>query len=233
MKSSFRGAAALAAAAALCACDVSINGGNEGNGGNAAAAAQPASKRYVNSRDKAGSDALRRNYVDFSFDYPGHWQETPQPTDGTAANYVRVAAPSIHGYVPYAVHVGFAAAEGTPEEARAALERLTPDFARDFGRGFDNYQIVSMGPGRVGRYDSFGWRFTASAPPQKGEPGATVYGRGDIVLPPGATRGVMIITVATDRAQDVSGPQDIGEGGPVKAIFDSLEVAGSGGAATP
>ena len=225
MKRIIGGGAVLAAAAALAACDVSVGVGNDGKSDDRAATA-PANKRYVNSLDKAGSDALRHNYVDFAFDYPGHWQETPQPADGTAANFVRVAAPSVHGYVPFAVHVGFAAAGGTPEQARATLERLTPDLANDFARGFDNYRIVSMGPEQVGRYPSFGWRFTASAPPQKGEPGATIYGRGDIVLPPGAIRGVTIITVATDRAQDVRGPQEVGESGPVKAIFDSLEIGG-------
>lgn len=231
MKRIIGGSAALAAAAALGACDVSVGVGNDGKSGNEAAEAAPATKRFVNSRDKAASDALRQNYVNFAFDYPGHWQETPQPTDGTAANFVRVAAPSVHGYVPYAVHVGFAAAGGSPEEARATLERMTPDFANDFARGFDNYRIVSTGPDQVGRHPSFGWRFTASAPPQKGEPGATVYGRGDIVLPPGAIRGVMIVTVATDRARDVRSPQDVGESGPVKAIFDSLELGG--GTAAP
>lgn len=220
MKTSFGFAAAVTVAAALCACDVSV-GGNDGNASNASAAA---TKRYVNSREKALSDALRTNYVDFAFDYPGHWQETPQPTDGTAANYVRVAAPSIHGYVPYAFHVGFAAAPGTHDEARATLEGMVPQFANDFGQGFENYRIISTGAERVGRYDSFGWRFTATGAAQKGEPGATIHGRGDIVLPPGANRGVMIISIATDRAQDIRGAEDVGESGPLKSIFDSLEI---------
>ena len=229
MRGTILAAAAIAACGLLSACDVSFNvGGNDTN--TAAAAAQPATKRFVNSRDKATSDALRQHYVDFSFDYPGNWRETPEPTDGSAENYVRVAAPANHGYVPYAFHVGYAFASGNAAEDAAAFERALPDIARDFGRTFENYRVVSTGPEQVGRHATHGWRFTATGPAQNGEPAAQIFGRGDIIVPPGATRGVLVVSVATDRAEGMTGADQVGESGPLKAIFDSFELAGAEGA---
>jgi hypothetical protein len=215
-------AAALAALATLAACDASFSLGNDGNGNSAEA--PPATKHFVNSRENARSEALREAYIDFTFDYPGNWSETPQPTDGTAQNYVRVAAPAVHGYTPYAFHVGYASGSGNAEEDRATMEPFTQQIAEQFGRSMENYRIVSVGPDRVGQYDSFAWRFTATGPGQNGEPPAEIYGRGDIVLPPGSTRGVALISLATDRAQAVRRAEEVGESGPLKEIMDSLRL---------
>ena len=218
-------AAAVAALAGLAACDVSFNvGGNDGEAAKSEQAAAP--KQFTNSRDNARSDALRQSYVDFTFAYPGNWTETPQPTDGTAQNYVRVAAPMIHGYTPYAFHVGFASGSGDAEADRASMAAFTQDLARSFGEGLEGYRIVSVGPEKVGQYDSFAWRFTATGPAENGEPAAQIFGRGDIVLPPGWTRGVTIVSLATDRAQTVTRAEEVGESGPLKDIFDSLRLSG-------
>lgn len=228
MKFSARLAAVLAFGAALSACDASFsigNGSNRSAGGNEAApAAPPATRHFVNARANAASEELRRNYVDFSFDYPGLWQVTPQRTDGTASNFVRVAAPENHGYTPYAFHVGWAAGSGDPAEDEATFTRLLPEFARDFGRSMQDYRIVSTGRDRIGRYESYGWRFTAAGPAQRGEPGARIYGRGDIVVPPGQSRGVMIVTLATDRSPDIRRADDIAANASIRAVFESFRL---------
>jgi hypothetical protein len=212
--------------AMLAACNVSI--GNQAAGNQSTAAS--GTTHFVNGPGNARSTALRDHYADFSFDYPARWSVTPQPTDGTAQNYVRVAAPLAMGYEPYAVMVGFAFGSGDAARDRASIENGTLDLAGRFGSSFEEYRIVSAGPARVGPYESYGWRFTASAPGlREGEPRVAVYGRGDIVLPPGATRGITLVTLATSRAEDVHGAADVGEAGVLKTVLDSFRVGGGEG----
>jgi hypothetical protein len=219
---------AVLGVAMLAACNVSIGNNQAANDQGVAA---PANTHFVNSRDNARSAALREHYADFSFDYPTRWSVSPQPTDGTAQNYVRVAAPMIMGYEPYAVMVGFAYGTGDAARDRASIEAGTLDLAGRFGRSFEEYRIVSAGPATVGPYDSHGWRFTASAPGlREGEPRVQVYGRGDIVLPPDATKGITLVTLATSRADDVRGPAEVGETGVLKAVLDSFRLGGAQGA---
>ena len=205
--------------AMLAACGA----GNDRNG----SAAASDIVHFVNSPDNARSMALRDFYVDFSFDYPARWSVTPQPLDGTAQNYVRVAAPMVNGYEPYAFLVGYASGTGNAASDRASLPTATLDLATRFGAGLQEYRIVSSGPGRIAGYDSYGWRFTASAPGISGEPRVQIYGRGDLILPPGATRGVVLVTLATSRAGDVHNAAEVGERGPLKAILDSFRLARS------
>jgi hypothetical protein len=221
-----RGICALAGVMVLAACNVSVS-----EGGNAASqAAASGTTHFVNSRENARSPALRDHYADFSFDYPARWSVTPQPTDGTAQNYVRVAAPAIMGYAPYVVTVGYAYGTGDAEHDRASLESGTLDLAGRFGADLEDYRIVSAGPARIGAYDSYGWRFTASAPGARPEePRVQIFGRGDIVLPPGATRGITLVTIATARAADVRGAADVGEAGTLKTVLDSVRLGTGGG----
>jgi hypothetical protein len=219
-------AAALAAIATLGACGGS---GGSGGGNGAATAKAPATgtRHFVNSRENARSAALRENYADFSFDYPAGWSITPQQTDGTAQNYVRIAAPMINGYEPFAVHVGYASGTGDAAADRRTIESGTRQFAQQFGASFQDYRIVSVGPQRLGTHDGHGWRFTAVAPGIAGGAPVQVYGRGDIILPPGATRGVTIITLATSRTDEVASAEQLGEAGTLKALYDSFRLGAS------
>lgn len=238
---------AVTMAAALAGCEVSFNSGNNASGGDAPGAGaggaqdgnaaapfsgstRPATTRFVNSRANARSEALRRHYVDFSFDYPSHWVITPQPTDGSGSNYVRVAAPAIDNYEPFAFHVGHAYGSGNAESDRHDLQATLPRIAQQFGSTIPDYRITSMGPDRVGGYDSWNWRFSATAPSIGGSAAAQVYGRGDIILPPGATRGVLLLTLVTDRTNEVRSPAEVGEAGTVRAIFDSFRLGEAGAA---
>ncbi len=224
--------AAAALLAALAACEFSIGGDGNGStngsvpaGGSAGA---PMTTRFVNSPENARSDPLRQNYVDFSFEYPSNWTVTPQPTDGSARNFVRVAAPFIDGYEPFAFHVGYAYGSGNAETDRRDLEQALPQIAQQFGTTMPEYRITSIGGDRVGEYDSFNWRFSASAPGINGGAPARIWGRGDIILPPGATRGVLILSLVTDRTNEVDDPSDVGESGTLKAVYDSFRLGSSG-----
>ncbi len=234
---------AAAMATMLAGCEVSFNSGNNGSAGggsdNAAArsgnAAAPfagstrgAARRFVNSPENATSPALRQHYVDFSFDYPSNWVITPQPADGSASNYVRVAAPMIDNYEPFAFHVGHSYGSGNAETDARDLEAALPNLARQFGSTIPDYWVTSMGRDRVGAYDSWTWRFSATAPSIRGSQPARVYGRGDLILPPGATKGVLLMTLVTDRTDEVSSPAEVGETGTIKAIFDSFRLGPSG-----
>ena len=224
--------AASAALAALAACDFSVGTGTGGNnsagnsagGAGAAAKAAPAMTRFVNSRENARSDTLRQHYVDFSFDYPSDWTVSPQRTDGTAQNYVRVASPPIDGFEAYAVHVGSAYGSGDAERDARDFEQALPGIAQQFGSTMPNYQMASIGRARVASYDTHNWRFSAEAPNPKGGEPVRIYGRGDIILPPGATRGVLMITLATSRSDEVRRPEDVGETGTLKAVYDSFRL---------
>lgn len=225
--------AALPAAAllALPGCDVSFNVGNNSSAtsGSQSEAPAPTTRRFVNSMQHARSEVLRRHYVDFSFDYPAGWSMTAQPTDGSAVNYVRVAAPPIDGYEPFAVHVGYAYGTGDAASDRASMERALPQIAEDFGRSMPDYRIVAMGPEQVGGQPTLGWRFTATGPGVKGGAPAQIYGRGDILLPPGATRGVTLVSMASSRTEEVRDAGQVGETGTLQAILDSFAL----GAAQP
>ena len=196
-------------------------------------AAASGNVHFVNSPDNARSMALRDNYVDFSFDYPAGWSVTPQPFDGTAQNYVRVAAPMVDGYEPYAFLVGYASGTGNAARDGASLPAATRDLAAHFGASLQDYRIVSTGPARVGARPSYGWRFTASGPSAAGEPPVQIFGRGDLILPPGATRGVVLVTIATSRAGDVHGAPEVGEHGVLKALLDSFRLVSREQAPSP
>jgi hypothetical protein len=211
----------VAVASVFLAMLAACHGGNDRND----AAAASGTAHFANSPENARSIALRDAYVDFSFDYPAGWSVTPQPLDGTAQNYVRVAAPMVNGYEPYAFLVGYASGTGNAGRDRASLPAATLDLATRFGAGLQDYQIASSGPGRVAGYDSYGWRFTANGPSAEGQPPVRIYGRGDLILPPGASRGVVLVTLATSRAGDVHGAAEVGERGALKAILDSFRLA--------
>jgi hypothetical protein len=210
----------------LAACNFPIGNGSNGNAGSTATApAQP--KHYVNDRSRATTPLLRENYVDFSFDYPERWTMTPQGNAGTDGNFVRVAAPAVNGFEPFAVHFGTFAGSGDAEADRRNMEAGAPQFAGQFGSSLSNYQLVSVGPSTVGPYRAYGWRFTATAPGPNGGPTVRIFGRGDFVLPPGATHGLTIVSLVTDRTTETQSAQQVGESGTLKAVFDSLQIGGA------
>jgi hypothetical protein len=205
---------------ALGGCEVKFgSGGNDSN--EVEAKAGPAMTRFVNSRANARSELLQRHYVDFSFDYPADWQVAPQTAGDQASNYVNLTAPTVRGRIPYAVNVGYAFGTGNAESDRREMARALPDIARQFGESWADYRITSVGEDRIGSHDSHSWRFSARTTDAAA---SQVYGRGDIILPPGATRGVLILSLVTEAASEVRSPADVGESGPIEAIHDSFRL---------
>ena len=205
--------------AALGGCDANGNGVGDDR---ASEPALPAMNRFVNSRANARSEALQLHYVDFSFEYPADWQMAKQTPGDQARNYVNLIAAAPPGRrVPYAINFGHAFGTGNAESDRVGMAQALPAIAQRFGQGWTDYRITSTGEGRVGRYPSYNWRFSARTSDAGAVP---VYGRGDIVLPAGSTRGLLIVSLATG-ASEVRSPIEVGESGPIKAIHDSLELA--------
>ena len=196
---------------------------------NQAPVTPPETVHFVNSPANALSEGLRRFYVDFAFDYPSSWAVTPPRTDGRERNFVRVAAPAIDGYEPYSFLVGSASGSGDVERDRREGDAALPTIARGYGAGLENYRVASMGRARVGPYESWNWRFSGTSPGADGGRPARIVGRGDIVLPPGASRGVLIVSFITDRAGETSGPDQVGESGTLKAVYDSFRLQEAGG----
>jgi hypothetical protein len=221
---------AILSAAALAGCgNPSGRAADDTENGAAASSTPPPfnggrANRFVNSRENARSDRLRRYYTDFSFNFPSHWMITRQPTDGTAVNYVRVTAYPVDGYEPFSVNVGSVSGTGDGEADRRELERQLPEAARRLGATIPNYRITYMGPQRVGLYPSIGWRWEANAPGTNGSRPTKIYGRNDMVLLPGATAGISISTFVTDRTPEAAGQAQTGESPTIAAIFDSLRI---------
>ena len=183
---------------------------------------------FVNTRQNALSVNLRRFYVDFSFDYPSDWIVTQPRTDGTERNFVRVVAPPAEGFEPVAVHVGLATGSGDAERDRRDIERALPSVAEQFGSSMDGYRVASVGRDRVGPYESWNWRFSAAGPAVGRRP-TRMNGRGDIILPPGADRGVLIISLLTGPAGEIPTPDAVGGTGALKGVYDSFRLGGSNG----
>jgi hypothetical protein len=221
---------AAALVAALGGCDASPGNRTEAGTNEAANQAEeaPAMVRFVNSRQNALSANLRAFYSDFAFDYPATWTVTPPRTDGTERNFVRVAAPPIDGYEPFSVVVGFATGSGDADRDRQEFDRSLPGVAERFGSTLENYRLATVGRSRVGPYESWIWRFAATAPGAGGGPPVRLTGRGDIILPPGASRGVLIVALVTDRTDEAPTPEQVGETGTLKAVYDSFRVGGAG-----
>ena len=217
---------ALTLLAAVGGCQGS-SGDADANAANAAAEEAPATVRFVNSRQNALSDNLRRAYVDFAFDYPSAWAVTPPRTDGTERNFVRIAAPRVDGEEPAFVTIGSAVGSGDAEKDRRDIEQALPAIAQQFGAGLDDYRVASVGRDRVGPHDSWTWRFSGTRAGVDGGQPARISGRGDIVLPPGATRGVLIVSLVADRSAEANTPEQVGETGALKGIYDSFRLGPS------
>jgi hypothetical protein len=232
------------AAAALSACEFSVGTGNNSGGdakaernesggaGNQSEAAEEEMRRFVNSRDYAINERLRERYIDFSFEYPRSWARARQDPPERESNFVLIRAPRRNGSDTTNVAFGTAGFNNAESATDEEFEQLMQQLGRDMGRQFDNFRLVSYGRQRLGRHDTWGWRFSADIPrPGGGEP-VRAHGRGDIYLPEGQSHGLYVLTITTDAAEDFPAAREVGESGDLRRIFDSLsfgEGRGSGG----
>ncbi|HEX8422265.1 MAG TPA: hypothetical protein VF634_02585 [Pyrinomonadaceae bacterium] len=187
---------------------------------NAPAATKSANtKQYVNSR--AGrSGKLADNFVDFSFYYPDKWELDDDP----APNFVRVERKLTDDdgtSTQENFAVGWISATGTAID-KQLMPKLATQFNQQFASQFPNYKKVSEGETRVGPYDGYEFRFTAE------QNNVSFWGRVVMLPPPsGQTKGVALVMIASDRAPELSGVEDIGEKGELPVILESFRF-GSG-----
>ena len=177
-------------------------------------------KQYVNSR--AGrSGKLADNFVDFSFYYPDNWEVDDDP----APNFVRVERKLVDddggNFTQENFAVGWVSATGTALD-KQLMPKLATQFNTQFAAQFPNYKKVSEGETKIGPYDGYEFRFTA----EKND--VNFWGRVAMLPPPsGQTKGVALVMIASDRAPELTGVEDVGEKGELPVILESFRF-GSG-----
>ncbi|HEX8130016.1 MAG TPA: hypothetical protein VF527_13015 [Pyrinomonadaceae bacterium] len=188
---------------------------------NVAAPTQTANtKQYVNSR-QGRTGNLADNFVDFSFYYPDNWDIDPNP----APNFVRVER-KLTGddgnFTQENFAVGWVSATGTALD-KQLMPQLATQFNTQFAAQFPNYKKVSEGETKIGSYEGYEFRFTAE------KNNVNFWGRVAMLPPPvGQKKGVALVMIASDRAPELSGVEDVGEKGELPVILESFRF-GSGG----
>lgn len=177
-------------------------------------------KQYVNSRE-GRTGKLAENFVDFSFYYPDNWELDDDP----APNFVRVERKLVEdnggNFTQENFAVGWVSATGTALD-KQLMPKLAAQFNTQFAAQFPNYKKVSEGETKIGPYDGYEFRFTAR------QNNVDFWGRVAILPPPsGQTKGVALVMIASDRAPELSGVEDVGEKGELPVVLESFRF-GSG-----
>ncbi len=172
-------------------------------------------KQYVNSRE-GRSGKLAENFIDFSFYYPDNWELDDDP----APNFVRVERKMVDddggNFTQENFAVGWVSATGTAVD-KQLMPKLAAQFNTQFAAQFPNYQKVSEGETRIGPYDGYEFRFTAE------KNNVDFWGRVVMLPPPaGQKRGVALVMIASDRAPELSGVEDVGAKGELPVILESF-----------
>ncbi|HZH32668.1 MAG TPA: hypothetical protein VEY11_18020 [Pyrinomonadaceae bacterium] len=178
-------------------------------------------KQYVNSR-QGRTGNLAQNFVDFSFDYPDNWEIDPNP----APNFVRVERKLDAGddgnFTQENFAVGWVSATGTALD-KQLMPQLATQFNTQFAAQFPNYKKVSEGETKIGVYDGYEFRFTAE------KNNVEFWGRVAMLPPPaGQKKGVALVMIASDRAPELTGVEDVGEKGELPVILESFRFGGEG-----
>ncbi len=176
-------------------------------------------KQYVNSRE-GRSGKLVDNFVDFSFYYPDNWEIDEDP----APNFVRVERKMVDddgNFTQENFAVGWVSATGTALD-KQLMPKLAAQFNTQFAAQFPNYKKVSEGETKIGPYDGYEFRFSAE------KNNVNFWGRVAMLPPPsGQTKGVALVMIASDRAPELAGVEDVGEKGELPVILESFRF-GSG-----
>ena len=181
------------------------------------------------SLDHTFTGVRAENLIDFSFHYPAHWRVTEDENADTP-NYVKIENMNEDNITIENLAVGYISGD---VQVPAVLDQLLEQLAGQFSAGLPNFQRVASGPatlaGKQGREITFTGRFDNP----EGE-AVDYYGRA-MLIPATQDRGVAVIAIATELADGVDGPAQVGERGELAAIFDSFQIGGAapGSATTP
>ncbi len=173
---------------------------------------------YTNSREGQTGN-LATHYVDFSFRYPDTWKLDPSP----APSYVRVERANDDGGTIENFSVGWFSATGSVKGNRTLLSQVVNNLSTQISGNFPNYEKVSEGFTKFGRYDGYELRFARGA---GGGAGAVKYWGRVVVLPDpaGGNDGVSIIMLATSNSDEVDGASDLGVKGELPTIVKTFKL---------
>src|SRR6266496_4287257 len=162
-----------------------------------------ATATYANSSERF-SGKLSDTYVDFSFDYPRTWKRDPDAGKGDSPNFVKVEQLNDDKITLENFAVGYFTGQ------RQFMAKLADQLSDQFAGGFPEYQKVSQGETKVGRYDGYEFRFTSHVTDTpKGD--LDLWGR--VVLLPGTgnRKGAALVMIASSASDEVRSVNDVGE----------------------
>lgn len=186
----------------------------------AAADADGETVLYRNS-DHAFTGVRAENFVDFSFRYPASWIVQEDESSDTP-NFVKVERTSEDNFTIENFAVGYLNGDMIPASLDAVITQLRPQLSQ----GFPNLVFEDIGDaslsGRDGRGVDFHGFFET---PERGD--LRYYGR-LMLIPAGPRHGVAVFALATELADGVDGPEDVGTSGELQVIFDSFDLGEAG-----
>jgi hypothetical protein len=181
---------------------------------------------YRNS-DQTFSGVRAENFVDFSFRYPADWVVAEDAGSDTP-NFIKVQHNTDDDFTIENLAVGFingdiqqpALMESLLEQARGVV---TAGFPGSRTLGAMDVEL----DGREGRGFTFEGSLTTD---ERGD--FEYYGK-LMLVPVTATRGVALIAIASQLADGVEGPDDVGEEGQLAEVLESFRFEGTPASAAP
>lgn len=155
------------------------------------------------------------NFVAFSFDYPADWQVVEDGTqpDSDSPNFVKVEKMTDDQVTIENFAVGWYAGAG----ASNVITMLEPQFATSF----PNYEKVADQTAQVDGIASPGFLFRARVDTAGGP--VQFYGRA-LAVPVDDSHGILVIMFASELAEGVDGPEDVGSVGQMPVILESFDI---------
>ncbi len=183
---------------------------------NASTATRAADTTTYKNSSEHFTGPLEENYVDFSFDYPSAWKRDPKAGKGDSPNFVKVEQATDDEITLENFAVGYYTGQ------REAMPQVADQLSKQFSSGFPEYQKVSQGPTKAGRYDGYEFRFTAHA---KNTPKGDLDIWGRVILLPGGDnrKGAALIMLATSASDQVKSVEDVGEKGELPTVLSSFK----------
>lgn len=169
---------------------------------------------WTNDQSRLSGDKAA-NFVPFRFEYPADWrviEDGTQP-DNASPNFVKVERATDDQITIENFAVGWYSGAGASD----VMTMLEPQFAGSF----PNYEKVSDQTSRIDGIESPGFLFQARIETAGGP--VQFYGRA-LAVPVSDTNGILIIMFASDLAEGVDGPEDVGEEGQMPVIVESFDI---------
>lgn len=171
-------------------------------------------RTWTNDQNRLAGDKAA-NFVAFTFEYPADWrviEDGTQP-DNTSPNFVKVERATDDQITIENFAVGWYSGAGASD----VMAMLEPQFAGSF----PNYQKVADQTSSIDGVESPGFLFQARIDTAGGP--VQFYGRA-LAVPVSDTKGILIIMFASDLAEGVDGPEDVGEEGQMPVIVESFDI---------